>query len=278
MYGTRRSRFGSTASSTASTSSSGSRNLGSISEDSLDSYTSYASRRYTLDTTPQQPYRKRLESFDSSETKHQRNISRQPSKSPAVYMQRCSSSVVVTDSYRNGNDVREKLRKSRLHAKSVDIVGKFKEEPSEEILTPFEAVRGLKRDAPAYWISSSYAYHSKTKTMDLTVRQTGVLPDQCGGDDISKLTLELTLLFANSRKQKKDVVLKRSLKDNSFRSSHVSFSNIAEKDSKIVQVRFRIFNCRWLSKRKVAEWTMPLNDCHERPKTQWKRVTFEERL
>ena len=243
--------------------------------DSFDSYTDYTPRRHTLDQMPQY-MRKRICVISSCETIDQECSSNPSGESLEPYMQRCSSSVVITDSYRNDNNVRERLRQSRRQAKSAGMVGDLNGEVSDEILTPFEALAGLKRESPAYWISCSYAHHSKSKTVDMVIRQTGVLPNLQSTNSFSKLSLEMTITYGKSRKQKKEVVLKRSCEDTSFKSSHVSFTGINEKDAKQLQVRFRIVGSRWLSKKNMSEWQMQLTDCHEKSKTQWQRVSFSQ--
>lgn len=273
MYGNSRTRIGSTASSYRSSASSGSTPDYMYKGGSVDFYPPFCPRRHTLDRTTQ-PIGKRM--YKTSDQCGRSDVkaytSKSALKSEAVYIHKSASSVVITDSYRSGNNIREKLIQSRRQAKSADTVDNLNGEISKEILTPFEAVAGMKLEAPSYWISCSYAYRAKTKTVDFTIRQTGVLPDL----DVSKLTLEITIPVGKSKKLKKDVVLRRSSTDTSFKSSHVSFSDIKEKHAKVLQARFRIFGSNWLPKRKVSEWQMPLNDCHEKPKIQWKRVSFEE--
>lgn len=143
---------------------------------------------------------------------------------------------------------------------------------TSEILTPFQAVAGLKRSAPAYWVNMSYIYHPMSRSINVTIRQTGVLPDA-----ISRLSMEIKLSFGKSRNQTKTVVLKTSTKDNSFKSSKVSFKVDNELDIRNAVADIGLCTNKMFSKQKISEWQLSLADCsHIMPKLQFQKVDFSK--
>lgn len=139
-----------------------------------------------------------------------------------------------------------------------------------QILTPFQAVKDFKREAPAYWINCAYVYDPKTQTINMTVRQTGVLPEMK-----SKLTMNITVKSGASKKQVKQVVLKRSDKDNSFKSSSVQFRVNNELNIRESFAKFEIFSHSFLSKKKVAVWQFSLEDCsNTETRARFEKVKF----
>lgn len=201
----------------------------------------------------------------------QKNANNLPCVASTYYLR---SSDSLRNPFGNGSDIRDRFIRARRQAETTVPSSKYDAESEEEILTPFEALAGFRQEAPAYWISCSYSYHPKSTTVETTIRQTGVLPDLDGIRDIAKLTLQITMFYGKSKKMKTEVILKRSGKDTSFKSNHVRFTGINEKDLKASRIRFRIFCCKWITKRQVAEWVMSTSDCQERIRTQWNRVAF----
>ena len=125
-----------------------------------------------------------------------------------------------------------------------------------QILTPFQATEGLRREAPAYWINSEYFYDPKTQTISLTVRQTGVLPEESK----SKLTMDITFK-SGAKKQMKRVVLKQSNKDSSFKASTVKFRVTNELQIRDATAKYEIYSHSFLRKQKVSSWQTSLSDC-----------------
>lgn len=145
------------------------------------------------------------------------------------------------------------------------------EKTSRPILTPFDALAGFSRGAPSYWISSSFAYDTSAQQVDMTIRQTGVLPSY-----INRLTLRVSFVH-KSRTQDRQVVLRQSMSDTSFKSSTISFSVHGEEGISEASVVFKIYDKKRIFKRKAAEWKASLNT-YSSYKTNilLQRISFEK--
>ena len=130
-----------------------------------------------------------------------------------------------------------------------------------DVLTPFQALIGIKRETPAYWISSAYVYNPMFQQIDLTIRQTGVLPNTI--NPRAKLILVITCCNETKSANKivKKVVLRRSGKDTAFRSSKTNFYVSNRTDVREYSLKFQIYSHSLLRKKRIAEWEMPLTDC-----------------
>lgn len=145
-----------------------------------------------------------------------------------------------------------------------------------DILTPFQTIVGIKREAPAYWISCMYVRDPSLEKLHLTLRQTGVFPENLS--PAAKLTMTVTLTRANAGcgKQVRSVTLRKSGADRTFKSSSVSFLMSNDTDISHACVRFRIYECSLFCKKKVAEWRLPVADCSDySEKSHWQKVEFQ---
>ena len=137
----------------------------------------------------------------------------------------------------------------------------------DEILTPFQATRGIVIEPPSYWFGCSYIHRPKEQSLNLTIRQTGVLPDF----KYSKITLDIHLRTKKSKTQK--VTLLKSQKDKSFRSSTVSFKEISFHQIQGASLVLDVIAHRFFSRKKVAQLKIPLNNCNAfTEKTEWSRI------
>lgn len=147
-------------------------------------------------------------------------------------------------------------RSHRLHPPSNGAIGAMM-----DVLTPFQALAGIKRELPAYWISFAYVYNPKLQQLNMTLRQTGVLPNTV--NPASKLIMVVSCYDRkNSSKRKmKKVTLRESKTDMSFRSNKLNFYVSNKADVRDYCARFRIYSSTLLQKKKLADWEMTLSDC-----------------
>ena len=145
-----------------------------------------------------------------------------------------------------------------------------KTKAKDELLTPFEALSKVPKTSkkPAYWISSTYCYNQETNEIELTIRQTGVIPNH-----LQNLTLTVTLSH-KSRKQIRHVILKSSAFDNSFKSSAIGFP--VNGDVGAIHTGFKVHTKTRFFRRKVASWKSNTVNVSDSPNTQMHRVPFKK--
>jgi hypothetical protein len=164
---------------------------------------------------------------------------------------------------------------ANAHSRLVRVSGKQSSssddstlsDSEDEILTPFEATRNIKIQPPSYWFGCSYIQRSNEQSLDITIRQTGILP----AIKYSRVTLNVYLRTNKTVKQ--TVTLLKSSKDKSFRSSSITFNNITDYQIKTAHLTLRVIAHKFFSKRQVAEMVIDLSNCSSvTEKSEWSRI------
>lgn len=139
-----------------------------------------------------------------------------------------------------------------------------------EVLEPFQVLSTFKRKPPSYWVGCLFRFVPGQSKLEITLRQTGVLPDILTKCKFSKLSVCVQLPDVSSR----NFVLVKSRKDVSFRS-HLMFFDAKDKDAvrqKALELKL-YHHSKVFLKKCIAEWKIPLDRCTEVTKTEWHRYS-----
>lgn len=141
-----------------------------------------------------------------------------------------------------------------------------------EVLEPFQLLTSFKREPPSYWLGCVFRFVPGTEKLEITLRQTGVLPGMLSKYRFSKLSTCLSLPDASS----KTIVLVKSKSDLSFRP-HVLYFGVKNKQAvreKGLVVRL-YHHTKVFLKTCIAEWRIPLDRCTEESKTEWRKYVTQ---
>lgn len=142
-----------------------------------------------------------------------------------------------------------------------------------EPLEPFQAVSGFIREPPSYWLGCLYRFRPGSNKLEITLRQTGVLPDIISRYRLSKLSTSVHVPGANSQ----SVVMVKSKSDNSFRPQFMVFD---VKDRACVLengLTIKLYlHMKLVWRKRIAEWSIPLNRCTEETKTEWRKYRSQQ--
>lgn len=146
----------------------------------------------------------------------------------------------------------------------------------DEILTPFQAVQGIRIEAPSYWLGCCYTYERDTNNIYVTIRQTGVLPDVATLQNFQRLDVNIYLVSLR-KKRRHTVTLIKSRKDKSFRSRILSFKHVSIAELSCSRLVVQVVLHKRFSKVPVDVMNFSLSSCHSGlTKTELKRVNFPQ--
>lgn len=142
-----------------------------------------------------------------------------------------------------------------------------------EPLEPFQVVSGFIREPPSYWLGCLYRFRPGSSKLEITLRQTGVLPDIISRYRLSKLSTSVHVPGANSQ----SVVMVKSKSDNSFRPQFMVF-DVKDKACVLENgLTIRLYlHMKLVWRKRIAEWSIPLNRCTEETKTEWRKYRSQQ--
>ena len=157
--------------------------------------------------------------------------------------------------------------------KDTNISSRHRCSSDSEVLEPFQVVSEFKRKPPSYWLGCLYRFVPGTNKLEITLRQTGVLPDILAKNKFSKLSVCVQLPDTNSQ----HFVLVKSKSDVSFRP-HLMFFNVKDKESVQQQeLVVRLYHhTKLFLKKCIAEWKISLERCTEETRTEWRKYPATE--
>jgi len=126
----------------------------------------------------------------------------------------------------------------------------------------------FKVEPPSYWVGCIYRFVPGTSRIELTVQQTGVLPERIFRYRYSKLTASVALIGRRS----KTVTLVHSREDRSFRSHQVHLTAKDKQSVRETGMRVRLYHhTKLFVKTRIVEWHIDLALCNTEAKTEWRR-------